>query len=397
MKSRKPILAIVTALGITLTACASVEEASINSAASPASSVSVTSPSASSKTSAGNTANHIKKQLAENLSVDANINGNAMVAEIFTAKYHSVDTNLLLKTLFSKKAIKKHDNAQGIDDYQATDGSYLNNSLGIFGFADKIKPNIHYAFFMDPHDVDDYNVNQFSTNSNFSFETRESAMDKIRKVLATLGVNADGEFTCYSLDHKTLHEQQDAYIKRQESDPNMAKYFKSDLKAGRIKLQQTWTENDDCYFLIFHPEINGIPLTRQIHGSADNGTEVDGTDITAIYDKNGIVDLKVNYLYDRTRVVTKGTALLGAEKALESIKNKFDAIILSTSTTVKKMSLEYVPVLENKSRKDFRLTPAWVCDIEQVSKKPDKKAGKEISHSDVSEILIDAVTGKEIS
>ncbi len=397
MEIRKPMLVIAAVLCIMLTACASVEEAPVSSAASPASSESVNSAVASPKTSAGSAANHIKNQLTENLSVDADITGNAKVAEIFTAKYHSVDTNLLLKTLFSKKAIKKHDNAQGIDDYQATDGSYLNNSLGSFGYSDSNKPNIHYAFFMDSHDVDDYNVNQFSTNSNFSFETRESAMDKIRKVLATLGVNADGEFTCYSLDHKTLHEQQDAYVKRQEADQAMAKYFKSDLKAGRIKLQQTWTENDDCYFLIFHPEINGIPLTRQIHGSADNGTEVDGTDITAIYDKNGIVDLKVNYLYDKTGVAKNSTSLLDSEKALKTIRNKFNAIVSSTPTTVKKMSLEYVPVLEDKSRKNFRLTPAWVCDVEQVSKKPDKKAGKEISHSDVSEILIDAVTGKEIS
>lgn len=395
MRSRKPFLAAAAALCVMLTACASVEETSTSSLASS----SPSQPASPTANLSNGGTNHIKKQLAANLSVDADVvlpkGFNASKADVLTAKYHQADTALLLKTFFSQKKIKQHTSKDG-DHYQAADGSYLSNSLGSFAFSDHGKPNIHFAFFMDPQDIDDYNADKFSATSDLPFEARNSSVGRAQKTLSSFGVDVGKDYTCYSLDHQTLQKQQDAYVARQEDDSNTAKFFKADLNAGRVQLQKTWTQDDDCYYFILYPEINGIPVTRQLHGSADNGTEVEGTDITVLYDKNGIVDLQADYVYDKTGIFTKDAALINTDKALEAIRNKYGSVILSGPVTVTKMSLQYVPILADKSRKNFKLTPAWVCDIKQVYEKQNKQTGKKISRSICSEVLIDAVTGKEV-
>lgn len=398
MKNRRLFLVLTIMLYITLTACTSVEESQMI-VSSTSSGTTSSSAGSSLITSDGGT-KHIKKRLSEKILVDADIvllnGGNPSKADVLTAKYHNASITSLLKTFFSTKKIKQHIIQNG-DNYQATDGSYLNNFLGSFGFSEYSKPNINYAFFTDPEDINDYNADKFSTTAGLSFETIKSAANKIVKMLSTFGVDIGENYTCYSLNHQSLQSQQDAYVKRQESDSNSAKLFKADLNAGRIKLQKTWIRDDDCYYFILYPEICGIPVTRQLHGSADNGTEVAGTDITVLYNKNGIVDLRANYLYDKTGVTVKGATLINTDKVLEAIKSKYGSVILSTPITITKMSLQYVPVLINKSRKDFKLTPAWVCNIKQVYEKQNKQTGKLISHAVDSEVLIDAITSKEIS
>lgn len=394
MRIRKSVLAVLAALCIVLSACASVEEAPPNStqlASSKTSNSSVAVP--------GNGTNHIKKQLSTNLSVDADVvlpkGVSTSKADILTAKYRHVDTALLYKNFFSKKKVKQHSTQDG-DSYQATDNSYLNNFEGSIYFGDGDKPNIHYAFFPDPKKVNEYNADQFSETSNLEFETRKNAAAKVIATLSSFGIKVNKDYSCYSLDHQTLQKQQDAYVKRQETDKNLSKSFEEYLKMGKIKLKKTWTSDDDCYYFRFHQEFNSIPVTNEPHGNADEGAGVPGTDITVLYTKAGIVDLLINSAYESTGVAVKGAALLDSEKALQAVKNKYDAIILSNPTVVKKISLNYAAVLSDRSRKNFKLTPVWIMNVSQIHEETNRTTGKKSSVSIPSAVMIDAVTGKEI-
>lgn len=377
-------------LSVVLTACASVEEAS----GGPVSSVlsSQSGAASSSAVLSVSESTHIKKELATNLSVDADVimpKTGTGKADVLTAKFHSVDTDALLQKFFSGKTVKSHDEEDG-DIYQAADGSFLNNSSGSFYFHDSEGPTIDYAFFMDSENIMDYNADKFSTTSDLPFESRKSVAEKIKKFLASFGVDAGENYTGYSLDHQTLKTQQDEYVRREKADEGSTKSFESDIKAGRIKLQKEWSEDDDCYFFVFSPEINGMPITRKIHGSPDNGTSVAGTDITVLYTKKGIMSLSANYLYEITGTETKDTKLIGADQVVDAIEEKYGSMILTDKTVITKINLNYIPVLADKSRKNFKLTPAWEVTVSQSYKKGDK------SRSWDSTVFFDAETGKEI-
>lgn len=239
MKNSKRFLAVLAALCLMLTGCGSVEEPAGDSLA----------PGAASAGSAGSASlgipSHIKKQLAKNLSADADVvvpkSGNISKADVLNVKYLNVSTDTLVRRFLLNQKIVRHVIQKRIESCQTSGGLYLNNVRGggSFDFTNsKAEPNFHYSFFPDQSDCDDYNADKFSTVSDLPFETRTSAFGKLKKIFSPVGLNLEDQYTCYSLDYQTLKAQQNAYVKREESDPKLAASFKSYLDAKKNQIEK---------------------------------------------------------------------------------------------------------------------------------------------------------------
>lgn len=398
MKNSKRFLAVIAALCLMLTGCGSVEKPAGDSSAPVAASA------GSADSASHGIPSHIKKQLAKNLSADADVvvpkSGNISKADVLNAKYLNVSTDTLVRQFLLNQKIERHVVQKRIESYQASGGLYLNNgqSGGFFDFTNsKAEPNIHYSFYPDQSDHDDYNADKFSTTSDLPFETRTSAFGKLKKIFSAVGLNLEDQYTCYSLDYQTLKAQQDAYVKREESNPKLAASFKSYLDAKKIKLKSDWSQDDNCYYFAFQQSFNGIPVTQEDHGDVDKGTDVPGTRMSVLYSKNGICDFNVEGFYQGTGVQTKDAALIGLQGVLDALKSKYESIILSDPIVVKKLSLNYVAVLLDKTEENFKLTPAWVVTVNQITQQVNPDTGKKFTVPIPSVVMINAVTGKEIT
>lgn len=162
-------------------------------------------------------------------------------------------------------------------------------------------------------------------------------------------------------------------------------------------MKSDWSQDDDCYYFAFQQSFNGIPVTQVDHGDVDKGTNVQGTKMSALYSKNGICDFDAEGFYQETGVQTKDAALIGLQGALDALKSKYESIILSDPIVVKKLSLNYVAVLLDKTEENFKLTPAWVVTVNQITQQINQDTGKKFTVPIPSVVMIDAVTGKEIT
>jgi len=344
--------------------------------------------SALSTPSVNNSGQHIQRQLDTNLSVDADVIASSNIQKLdtlhvtpirFDTQVQALETSLIANS----KVIQKKDYVDSGSRYLTADGKELFVGRGTVNFqTDKFRTYLYQILITRGNTTN--NLDRFSQKRNLDlpFTPHQLAVDEVKKVLTSLGIYVYDEIETYSLDYQTLQAQE----KVLKENGNL-----TSPKDGSITLKDSWSEDDDCYYMVFRSGFDKIPIYPNSHGSVEANTFVPSAYITACYSKKGLEYLAILDTYQKKDVDQEGLKIISFEEALAAVKHKYGNVILTEPITVTSIELNYVPMLINQSRDEFRLVPSWCLDLKKVV-----KDGKGETHTVHSRMIINATTGGEI-
>ena len=216
-----------------------------------------------------------------------------------------------------------------------------------------------------------YNADKFSLDKEFEFSTREEAFNKIRKTLTDIGIEIGSNYKAYSLDYKTMRDEE--YVMDVNGNEDRSKY------------KPSWTEEDNAYYFVINQDYEKLP-TYHPYFNVFKSKEESNAPIQVVYSKNGIEYLEIENAVDFSSKNSE-VEILPFENIIESINNK--AFLNEDDRTFKvtKMELEYMVDTYN-GRKDgiYKVRPIWMADVEEVNKE----------YKCEFPIIIDAATGEII-
>ena len=216
-----------------------------------------------------------------------------------------------------------------------------------------------------------YNADKFSLDKEFEFSTREEAFNKIRKTLTDIGIEIGSNYKAYSLDYKTMRDEE--YVMDVNGNEDRSKY------------KPSWTEEDNAYYFVINQDYEKLP-TYHPYFNVFKSKEESNAPIQVVYSKNGIEYLEIENAVDFSSKNSE-VEVLPFENIIESINNK--AFLNEDDRTFKvtKMELEYMVDTYN-GRKDgiYKVRPIWMADVEEVNKE----------YKCEFPIIIDAATGEII-
>jgi len=197
------------------------------------------------------------------------------------------------------------------------------------------------------------------------------------------------------LDNKTLKSEEEKI----KTNPDLS----DEIASGRMSFKDSWSEEDDCYFMFIECQLQGIPVTTdEVYFSKDDES-LSGNLITAIYSHRGVEYLQFMNLYQE-KSTEEIAQVITLDAAVTALADKLESIITTNSYEVSEIRLVYVPTLTGKSNKEFRMIPAWCFTTHEYgSIDEDKSAEAQMNTQDNTKellttynILISAVDGKEI-
>lgn len=322
--------------------------------------------------------------LSDNLFVNANVNApNINAASVLEAKKTTFNTNKLCELfLGSGNIMEKKPNSETLE-YSLGEKKLIVSSGLQFDFSTNLSNCVNDLIsFLDLTKMGELKKQELS------FLTKQKVIDETANILKELNISPHLPPEIYALDYKTLQKEQERLLREDES-------FKAFVEMGKVKLKDKWSEDNDCYYMIFQTEMYGIPCDSIGYTQQSSDFPVNGSEIGAIVSKNGFEACFVKgSVYTEENSVHDIKSLISLEQALESLKEKYNNIILSSKVTVTNISLIYAPVLtgitRNNQKEQIELVPTWLFETEQSYTKGNKKSiGKII-------VRINAITGKEI-
>lgn len=333
---------------------------------------------------------HIQKKLGDNITVDADVIIPEGLKETGVKEIDAqplfLDGTQKPEVLFKdKKVIKKEEydpepgSTHKAIDYQFSDGTGVQIGQGdlyIYSeFYDAISP-VFNTNRIDPN----MNMELFHTNKQFSFATVEQAKKTIHSTLKELGIEVDDKYDVYSLDYQTMQKEEKKLLN------------KVDVKGKQYQPKGSWSEADNCYYFSFRQKIGNIPFSGVTDDQLYSGTQSYGSEIAVVVSKKGIQYLSASPMWQATQDKDVTQDIKPVETALETIKQKYENIILKDPVKVVKAEFCYLPVVKKQGQ--ATLTPVWqvtVAQTEDASK--DGSGKKEVV---TTQVFINAITGKEI-
>lgn len=333
---------------------------------------------------------HYKKDI-NGLTFDADIiinNRESITENSFvktTASMVVSDGDKLIQTFFKDKKIEK----KTTDDYSNNLGKE-DSATRIFGpntsilyFNSKSSFNLQFRnnkfvdyitnSFCFRDDETTNNANKYSLVKNLPFATREEAFKNISSTMASVGFDIGTNYKAYALDHETLKKEEFA-MDIDGSD---------DLDSHKA----SWSKEDDCYYFFIRPTFNDIPCLYQFTKGKVSKFKLQDlmAPIQVIYTKAGIQFFYIDGIFSMTSAGEK-VPLVPFDTIAERVAKIYSNILGGSTYKVTKATLVY-RIDTTKTTDSFPVSLAWALNIEE--------SGNNLYESN-TEMLVDAVTGKEI-
>ena len=375
----------------------------LSSCASDKASISETRNAAStaSQSSTWSNGDYVKQETG-NVKIDASVIAPDLTeAPVILAEPFIVDKKTAESLLFQNEEVLNRTDANNVYVLEGSNGSFLNivesNNFmgnGFLGFGTSFSTCINNVFSWQKNVIIN-NTKEFSTETDLAFASQKSAIAKVEETLRQLGVKNLGAFTVYSLDNKTLKSEEEKI----KTNPD----YSAAIASGKMSFKDSWSEDDDCYFMFIECHLQGIPVTTdEVYFSKDDES-LSGNLITVIYSKRGIEYLQFMNLYQE-KSTEQMAQIITLDAAIAALTDKFASIITANNYVVSKIQLVYVPTLMGQTNKEFRMIPAWCFTTNEYGVlDQDKSAETDMNAKDETKellttynILISAVDGKEI-
>ena len=192
--------------------------------------------------------------------------------------------------------------------------------------------------------------------------------------------------TFYSLDWETLNSE----AKKVMEDPVNSDW----IADGQLEVKADWNEKDDCYYMWFRCQINGIPVIDEPYQLKTQDIYLDGSYVEVLYSQEGIQSLVAGTIY-QTQSVVDTVNLLKLDDVLSNVKLKYDSIITVYSYTISCIELCYVPSLIDADNSGYNMIPAYRFQVTETGTDTDEN-GDNTPHSFSYSLLYNASTGQEI-
>jgi len=379
-----------------LTACTTERISTISE--SPGSTTSIDSISATVNVSpdlSNDNQEKYKKDLVENLTVDAEIKApNISIAPILKAKNSVFDEEKLCEVFFSNNDIDFKSEESSMTFTKEDKTLLLSIDKSFFQFNTSLSD--YFGGIINPEDFG--NLSKFK-KERLDFMDKQQAIDLASNILKSIGINPYGQPEIYSIDFETIQEEQQLRLKE-----GGLQYF---VDVGVAKLKDKWTKDDEFYYIIYKIEVNGLPCDSIGYTQMPSGLPVSGSRIDIAISKSGLAMMKIkDTVYQSEGNESKPSVLISVDKALETIEKRFENIILPNKMVITDISLAYSPSLISfepdtktggiKNRK-ILLIPAWIFKIQQ--KIDNLRGGTGEADMELisnTYIRINAITGNEI-
>lgn len=348
-------------------------------------------PAASTSIPSGTSTDHARvyrMTLADKLEVDAIVDMlDIDKASIIQVEKAAFDPQKFRDVFFPSKDAKEEKEEENIVFTSGNKSLSIGEDNTSFDFR---TPLIDYVIGIV--DTDAYgNLYKFKSEE-LDFMPKQKAVAQAKEILNSLGISFYKEPRVYALDFKTLQQEQERCLEEEA--------FKDFVALGKLKLKDRWTKDDEFYYLFFRIDVRGIPCESDHYTNQASGLSVQGSEIEVIISKNGVEGCMLNGAIYR-EIGSKGNAspLISIEQALDSLKKKYDQVILTGETRVTGISLVYTPVLVEASvdretgeilSKQMELVPVWLFEMQQ---KYEDSRGE---HAMSTKVRINAITGKEL-
>lgn len=321
----------------------------------------------------------IPMHLEENISETFKVNAEIVIPE--SCKDGTETVYSCQKIAFDKETVEgilyQESEVQNEYEMNLTDevlGPYTNHVIELSG-GGQLSIGGAYINYMTPLEkylvnclredtsTQDYNMNVYPTSGDLEFMTKADAEQKVREILGQLGIDVSEKSECYLLKSDILRTQERCIDSAGNEVP--------EEKKGQ------WTKEDDCYYFVFHQEIEGSRIGFVPNEGNDSRIEVR-------YGKNGLVSLTVQLVYEQGQE-KKEEKLLTPEEILSNLEKDRELLIQTAPMSVDKLQLIYLPVITGRSEMELR--PVW--NISATEK-------NEVVGALKKELFFDASTGKEI-
>ena len=290
---------------------------------------------------------HIKKDLCDNVTVDAKViipDGYSGEAPIYDGYVVDYDIEKVCKALnidFSSFTQV----ADGL--FKKDEKTFLNFTKGIngsFNFRTEIG-NIYTSYYPD----EKIEISGYGENKELDFMSQQEVIDRMQTALTDIGIENSRLLHIYALPVEYHQYSENEYVKEG--------YLSEDEKLG-----DRWNDYGGCYELIFTTEINRIPLTEFSYVAADD-FGYNGCEISVLYSADGIQYISASNRYRVDESSAENKVLLSANEILDHLKSKFESIIMDGDYVVKEIKLCYFPQIIDRKEGKFRIIPIWQITI----------------------------------
>lgn len=269
-----------------------------------------------------------------------------------TATYQTLDKEKAYNLLFGEIEIKdswERDTEMGKEMYyvgnQMHESLYMiKNHLGMT--KGTIFSYVLHSFHLEG---DNYNADLYLTGETFEFKRIDEAYRELSDVLSELGLDITGQYNCYSLDYKTMEENE--YVAA------------VDEEKAREEYKDSWTKDDNGYFFAVHQTLQGCtvqyPLAEVFKQVCDANAPVQ-----VFYTHNGIVEMQIYDLFTFQQS-DEPLALKSFDTVADTIAYKYNMLLTDEKYEVKSAELFFRPV--EGDQESFEMIPAWEVTVREVS------------------------------
>lgn len=260
---------------------------------------------------------------------------------VITASLQKIDAEKAYETLMGNTEIRDKGENDNQLWYEGINNEILTITPYSLGYSTKFFAYVSNAFRLQ-QGYSDYNAYKYSVEDELGFATREQAFEIIKSTLGNIGVDIDEQYSCFTLDHKIMQEEE--YVT--DIDGNIDTEYYKDV----------WTEDDDSYYFIINQRYKETPTYHVFYDAFPLAAE-ENAPIQVVYNKNGIQFLQIEKVFEFSE--DNGVYNLKSfSEIAQVLQNKYGMLLGNSTYEVNSAKLYY---MENKiAENQYEILPVWI-------------------------------------
>lgn len=200
-----------------------------------------------------------------------------------------------------------------------------------------------------------------------AFSSIEECEENTVNLLERIGLEADMVLYGYGLKAQTAQQWEE--------------HMNQDGGYQEEQYKQEWTSEDDAFLVYGFQTVQSLPVYHELMFLGGNMKYVtaDNAVLQAIYTKNGLERLQVNYLY-QFQILDEYIELQPFDRIAQTVSQKLNGTLVEEQYEVEEARL--MEMVKHSQDQSYEVLPVWYVEA--------------VSASGVTAVLIDATTAEEV-
>ncbi|MDO5345490.1 MAG: hypothetical protein Q4E91_07065 [Lachnospiraceae bacterium] len=249
-------------------------------------------------------------------------------------------------------------------------------------------PEWHYYSFEDHSVMGTGDTTFFATENSYHYATVFSHLSNIELGEGGEAVSFSGMGECEKnavnlLEQIGLETDMALYgygLKAQEAQ-QWEEHMDPDGGYQEDQYKQEWTSEDDAYLIYGFQTVQSLPVYHELMflGGSMKYVTADNAVLQAVYTKNGLEQLQVNYLY-QFQLLDEAIELQPFEEIARIVSEKLNGTLVEEQYKVEEARL--MEMVRHSQNQSYEVLPVWYVEA--------------VSASGVTAVLVDASTAQEV-